>query len=511
MDERTPDCKDDPNQPDPPDAVTPPESRSAEDEPRILGLRRKSGGWSVDRRAFLTVGITGAIAESAEGGENAALAPSGEAAGAAALQAARKMLESKSVSDTAFDVEKPRDQPGSHREIVSNCQEIVAHLKPISALAVSRDGATLASYGEGEGVKLWDLRAKAHIHTLEETASLSVRRLALAPDGLTLYIGTADGKIRVRSLSGSAAGTIELTRHSQAIRVLEISPDGSLLASASVAGDVVIGDSSNSRRCFSLADNRSPATGLGISPGQELLAVGRISGEASILLFPDGDSVANISPFGAPVDAVSFSPDGQWIVVVNRTTIAIWDMKKRELVKTTSVPSTGQVAWAPDSKALATTETDVVRIRSVPDLSPRFTLRGHQGAITGLVFAGDQLVSAGSDRTIRLWSWSAHESRGCLLDIKCTPEFVKGTQYKSRSEFGSVVTYTLPCGSPIPTGATCICNCVPGTLPMPQVPKNHARRVVGSVCTCDTVCTCNTVCSCVSNVSSGGGLYWYPN
>ena len=48
-------------------------------------------------------------------------------------------------------------------------------------------------------------------------------------------------------------------------------------------------------------------------------------------------------------------------------------------------------------------------------------------------------------------------------------------------------SYTLPCGSPIPSGAVCTCNCV--TSPGKKV------------CTCDSVCTCESV----------GSHYWYPN
>lgn len=54
------------------------------------------------------------------------------------------------------------------------------------------------------------------------------------------------------------------------------------------------------------------------------------------------------------------------------------------------------------------------------------------------------------------------------------------------------LTYTLPCGSPIPAGAVCTCNCVTA----PPIES----------CSCDTVCTCDTVCSCV-----GASHYWYPN
>jgi hypothetical protein len=52
--------------------------------------------------------------------------------------------------------------------------------------------------------------------------------------------------------------------------------------------------------------------------------------------------------------------------------------------------------------------------------------------------------------------------------------------------------YYLPCGSAIPTGAVCTCNCV---------------EVPAAPCSCDTVCTCDGHCTCdvVHN------HYWYPN
>lgn len=54
-------------------------------------------------------------------------------------------------------------------------------------------------------------------------------------------------------------------------------------------------------------------------------------------------------------------------------------------------------------------------------------------------------------------------------------------------------TFTLPCGSAIPDGAVCVCNCV--TVPVQCDCDAH------TFCDCDTVCTCDTVQS----------HYWYPN
>lgn len=62
-----------------------------------------------------------------------------------------------------------------------------------------------------------------------------------------------------------------------------------------------------------------------------------------------------------------------------------------------------------------------------------------------------------------------------------------GIDYQYTDQYGNIYTYTLPCGSPIPAGAVCICNCV--TVP--------------AACSCDSYhsCTCDGVTS----------HYWYPN
>lgn len=70
----------------------------------------------------------------------------------------------------------------------------------------------------------------------------------------------------------------------------------------------------------------------------------------------------------------------------------------------------------------------------------------------------------------------------------------EGITYKYTDLYGNTYTYTLPCGSPIPEGAICTCNCV-------------------TLCSCDGYVA---PCSCDSD--SGGSyctcnmvVYWYPN
>ena len=61
-----------------------------------------------------------------------------------------------------------------------------------------------------------------------------------------------------------------------------------------------------------------------------------------------------------------------------------------------------------------------------------------------------------------------------------------GIKYNYTDEYGIIHTMTLPCGSALPAGAVCVCNCI--TVPLPT-----------SECTCVGYCTCDYI------------HYWYPN
>ena len=116
--------------------------------------------------------------------------------------------------------------------------------------------------------------------------------------------------------------------------------------------------------------------------------------------------------------------------------------------------------------------------------------------------------AAAAGKSILFISLPDFEILGCPVDLKEMKDDTKGIEIKGTDPAtGRTITYTLPCGSPIPAGAVCVCNCVAGSV---------CSCVGHTVCTCDTVCscvgnticTCDTVCSCVGHVVSH---YWHPN
>jgi WD40 repeat protein len=177
------------------------------------------------------------------------------------------------------------------------------------------------------------------------------------------------------------------------------------------------------------------------------------------------------------------------------------------------------LAITPNGKLLVSGGQDkLVRLWSLPDGALLKTLPGHTGGVLALSISpdGKTLASAGADKTIKLWSLpDGAPLPTCLMDVMASQPEAKGIQYSR-----AVASYTQACGTPIPAGAVCTCNCVAGGTCACVGHKScscvghvavPACSCVGHVAAPSCSCVGHSSCSCVSYSSGGGGHYWYPN
>src|SRR3984957_20423773 len=163
-----------------------------------------------------------------------------------------------------------------------------------SAMAISRDGKTMAMATSSGTVQLWDVATRRPMGSAFTVSPEVIYSLAFSPDGRTLATGSNDNTARLWDVATHhEIGSPLIT--SNWVFALAFSPDGKTLATGSVSdGTVRLWDVATSQQIGSTLD-----TGLG------------------------------------NVGSMAFTPEGKTLVVsgLNSSTIQRWDV--RYLVNTT--------------------------------------------------------------------------------------------------------------------------------------------------------------------------------
>jgi eukaryotic-like serine/threonine-protein kinase len=185
------------------------------------------------------------------------------------------------------------------------------HQRPIWSLVFSRDGRTLAS-GSSDGlVKLWETSNHAERAVLNFGTGEWVRGLAITPDGKTL----ASSHQRVVRLWDVARRqpVADLKGHTEEITAMAISPDGTILATASRDQSVILWDLRSRRRLQSIADNQGWVNDVAFSPDGKTLAFGVMDGKVKLWDVAAARIKASGQVRNGSSLAVAFSPDGKTI------------------------------------------------------------------------------------------------------------------------------------------------------------------------------------------------------
>ena len=117
------------------------------------------------------------------------------------------------------------------------------HAGPVKGLAVSADGALLASAGADRLIHLRDLRQGGALRVLAGHEG-SVERVAFAPDGAQLASAGADGTLRLHEVATGRELRV-LRSHDDEVRALSFCDGGRLLVSGGRDNQVCVHDAAS--------------------------------------------------------------------------------------------------------------------------------------------------------------------------------------------------------------------------------------------------------------------------
>jgi WD40 repeat protein len=283
---------------------------------------------------------------------------------------------------------------------------LYGHSDVVDAVAVSPDGAWLATTSIDGTVRIWDPHTGTERHRL--VGHTGIVTVAVAPDGTWMVCGGADGSARVWN---TASGTELhcLRGHDDYVGAVAIAPGGTWLVSASDDGTARIWDPATGAERHCLYGHTERVGAAAVAPDGTWLVTASDDGTARIWDPTTGTELHRLNDHNDRVTAVAIAPDGRWLITASDDgTARIWDRAtgahRHCLDRHAGAVGAATVA-ADGTWAVTVSDDGTARIWDTATGAERQLLEGHTGLIGALAVAPDGawLVTGGTDGTARIW------------------------------------------------------------------------------------------------------------
>ena len=315
--------------------------------------------------------------------------------------------------------------------------------KPVLRLKFISNGWLAATFGRGETVQAWDIRAgdpAAHSLVLRDGQRQDAL-LGFSPDG-RMVTSRDDGTVQLTDFTTPSPSetALVLRGHQGRVRAMTFSPDGRLVTSngTSRLWDLALPDPSKGALVLQGGEDALPDQLMFV--GDRQLAVVNGSGVRvwNIKGATSAPTTRMLRSFDGAAEALAFSSNGQLVIGGTDGDLHEWNLDAPEAIRPFRTIPLGKtkveaLAFGLNDKLVAGDNQGHLRlVVDISDADPSTRtqeLPGQATAITALDISPDgRLVIADQKGTVRAWNLAADDPAATLQVLGAGAKTVKGHQ-----------------------------------------------------------------------------------